>query len=121
MMTHCRSAPPIVKSANQAGFLPKGLPPSVEGKPSVSRRQAIAPLPRSGKLRSLSSEVSRSSPSVFIPAALSAFRILVAIDKISRPSSLRDPLEAGCHRISGKASNARIGLVRTGHFGLSRS
>jgi len=32
------SAVGIVKSANQAGFLPKGLTPSHDGRPSVSRR-----------------------------------------------------------------------------------
>src|ERR1700692_3912419 len=57
------------------GFLLFGRTPSVDGRPSVSRRWATEPLPRSGKLRSVSSDVSRTSPIHFIPAAFSAFRI----------------------------------------------
>ena len=64
-------------SANQTGLLLNGLTPSVDGKPKVSRRCATEPSPRSWRLSSVASDASRTSPTVFRPAALSAFRTLV--------------------------------------------
>src|ERR1700730_2773442 len=59
----------IVKSANQAGFLPRGLTPSVDGRPSVSRRWATEAVPKSGRANNASSDISRTCPTVFRPAA----------------------------------------------------
>jgi hypothetical protein len=73
-MGRCTSAGQRERSE---GFYPPGRTPSVEGRPSFSRRWAREPGPRSGKLRSVASEVSRISPTVFMPAALSALRIPV--------------------------------------------
>jgi hypothetical protein len=67
----------IVKLANQAGFLPNGLTPSVDGRPKVPRRCATELSPQFCKLKSVAADASRISPIVFILAALSAFRILV--------------------------------------------
>jgi hypothetical protein len=64
-------------SANQTGLLPNGLTPSVDGKPKVSRRCATEPGPRFWRLSSVASDISRTSSTVFRPAALSAFRTLV--------------------------------------------
>jgi len=50
-----------------------GRTPSVDGRPSVSRRWATEPFPKSGKLSNASSDVSRTSPTVFRPAAISMF------------------------------------------------
>ena len=41
--------------------------PSSEGNPKVSRKNLTEPAPRSGKLIRTSSEVSRTSPTVFSP------------------------------------------------------
>src|ERR1700704_4423045 len=60
---------------NQAGFLLTGLTPSVDGRPKVSRRWATEVIPRAWKLSSISSDVSRTSPTVFRPADASALRI----------------------------------------------
>jgi hypothetical protein len=62
---------------SQAGFLPRGLIPSVDGRPSVSRRWGTEAFPKSGRLSNASSDVSRTSPTVFRPAANSAFFIRV--------------------------------------------
>ena len=62
----------IVKSANQAGFLPSGVTPSVDGRPKVLRRCPTEPCPRSGKLSNISSDASRTSPTVLKPAAVNA-------------------------------------------------
>ena len=40
-------------AANQVGFLPKGLTPSVEGRPNVSRRCATDPFPRSWRFNNI--------------------------------------------------------------------
>src|ERR1700720_2376292 len=66
----------IVKSANQAGFLPDGPTPSVDGRPSVSRRWATEAFPKSGRLSNASSDISRTSPTVWRPAATNTLRIL---------------------------------------------
>lgn len=58
-------------------FKGPGRTPSVEGRPSFSRKKDTEPGPRSGMLRSVASEASRISPIFFIPAAFSAFRIRV--------------------------------------------
>src|SRR6202051_4394977 len=63
--------------SNQAGFLPKGLTPSHDGRPSVSRRKVTEPGPRSCRPNSVASEASRISPTVFHPTAVTAFLILV--------------------------------------------
>jgi hypothetical protein len=54
---------------------PKGVTPSHDGRPSVSRRWATEPFPRSWKLSSVSSEISRTSPTVFRPAAANTLRM----------------------------------------------
>ena len=54
-----------------------GRTPSVDGRPSVSRRSATEPRPRSGKLSNISSDASRTLPTVLKPAAASAFRMHV--------------------------------------------
>ena len=54
-----------------------GLTPSQDGSPSVSLRWATDRRPRSGRLMSISSEDSLTSPTVFKPAAASTFRIRV--------------------------------------------
>src|SRR5216683_8115084 len=64
------------QSANQAGFLPKGLTPSVDGRPNFLRRSESGPFPKSGRLISVSSDISRTSPTVFRSAARRAFWIL---------------------------------------------
>lgn len=51
--------------------------PSAEGRPSFSRKKARDPGPKSGKLRSVASEASRTSPIDFKPAEFKALRILV--------------------------------------------
>jgi hypothetical protein len=61
-----------------------GRTPSVDGSPSVSRRWATEPFPRSGRPKSVASEASRISPTVFQPAAVTAFRILVENRTLSR-------------------------------------
>jgi hypothetical protein len=76
---------------SQAGFLPRGLIPSVDGRPSVSRRWATEAFPKSGRLSNASSDVSRTSPTVFRPAANSAFFIRVGIELhglVSYPEAL---------------------------------
>ena len=55
--------------------MPNGLTPSQDARPSVSRRWATEPFPRSWKLSSVSSEISRTSPTVFRPAAANTFRM----------------------------------------------
>src|SRR6202035_5748704 len=69
----------IVKSANQAGFLPDGPTPSVDGRPSVWRRWATEAFSKSGRLSNASSDISRACPTVFTPAANSASFIRVGI------------------------------------------
>jgi hypothetical protein len=54
-----------------------GLTPSQEGSPNDSRRWLTELFPKSGKLNSASSEVSRPSPTVFKPANLYAFLVRV--------------------------------------------
>jgi hypothetical protein len=54
-----------------------GRTPSVDAGPKVSRRWATEPGPRSGRPSSVASDASRTSPTVFQPAAVTAFRILV--------------------------------------------
>jgi hypothetical protein len=49
------------------------LTPSQEGRPNVSRRCATERRPSFGKLTNISSDASRTSPTVFKPAAASAF------------------------------------------------
>src|SRR5258708_32150911 len=56
-------------------LLPKGLTPSHDGRPSASRRWATEAFPRSWKLSRISSDVSRTSPTVFRPAAANTLRI----------------------------------------------
>jgi hypothetical protein len=68
---------PFYQIGAEQGFLPKGVTPSAEGSPRVSRRWEIELGPRSCKLSRLSSDVSRTSPIVLMPAAFNAFRILV--------------------------------------------
>jgi hypothetical protein len=75
--THKTPRRGIVKSANQAGFLLKGLTPSVDGSPNFLRRSESEPFPKSGRLIGVSSDISRTSPSVFRSAARRAFWILV--------------------------------------------
>ena len=53
----------------QVGFLLKGLTPSQDGRPSVSRRCETEPRPKSGKLSNISSDASRTLPTVLKPAA----------------------------------------------------
>jgi hypothetical protein len=66
--------------ANQrAAFLAPGLAPSNDGRPRVSRRWATEPFPKSGKLSNASPDISRSSPTVFMPGANSAFYIRVGL------------------------------------------
>src|SRR5712672_656777 len=67
----------IAIAVNQVGFLPKGLTPTVEGRPKVSRRCATDPFPRSWRFNNIASDASRISPTVFKPAVVSAFRTLV--------------------------------------------
>src|SRR6266540_3426642 len=62
--THKTTRRGIVKSANQAGFLPKDLIPSVDGSPNFLRRSESEPFPKSGRLISVSSDISRTAPTV---------------------------------------------------------
>ena len=66
--------------ANQrAAFLAPGLAPSNDGRPRVSRTWAIEPFPKSGKLSNASPDISRSSSTVFMPGANSAFYVRVGL------------------------------------------
>src|SRR5438876_6188436 len=58
-------------------FLPKDLTPSVYGRPNFLRRSESEPFPKTGRLISVSSDISRTSPTVFRSAARRAFWILV--------------------------------------------
>jgi hypothetical protein len=58
-------------------LLAEGLTPSVEGGPSVSRSWATEIFPKSGRLSNAVSDISRTSPTVFRPAANKAFLIRV--------------------------------------------
>jgi len=49
--THKTTRRGIVKSANQAGFLPKDLIPSVDGSPNFLRRSESEPFPKYGRQR----------------------------------------------------------------------
>ena len=51
-----------VATSNHPGFLPKGLTPSVEGRPSVSRRWATEACPKSGRASNALPDISRTSP-----------------------------------------------------------
>src|SRR6267142_6856271 len=75
--THKTTRRGIVKSPNQAGFLPKGLTPSVDGSPNFLRRSESEPFPKFGRLIRVSSDISRTSLTVFRSAARRAFWILV--------------------------------------------
>jgi hypothetical protein len=67
----------LVANGSQAkSYLLEGLTPSVDGKPKVSRRWANEAFPTSCKPSSISSGASRTWPTVFMPAASKAVRIL---------------------------------------------
>src|ERR1700724_2802875 len=73
-------APPAL-SVSPPSFLhlhpePDRSNPMVDGRPSVSRRWATEPFPKSGKLSNASSDISRTSPTVWRPAATNTLRIL---------------------------------------------
>lgn len=104
--THKTTRRGIVKSTNQAGFLPKDLTPSVDGSPNFLRRSESEPFPKSGRLISVSTDISRTSPTVFRSAARRAFWILpetIRVRSAYRPAVLewerasdpRSPLEPG--------------------------
>ena len=83
--------------ANQAGFLPTGLTPSVDGMPRVSRKWVTEAFPKSGRLSNASSDCSRTSPTILMPAANSAFLIRVGnrtsrIDVLSGSSGVGSEL-----------------------------
>ena len=59
----------VEKRGTARATLPWTGTPSVEGRPSFSRKKATDPGPKSGKLRSVASEASRTPPINFIPAA----------------------------------------------------
>jgi hypothetical protein len=65
------------------GFGPRGLTPSVDGRPNLSRSWATEVFPKSGSASSAASDISRTSPTVFRPAANKAFSIRVG-NRISR-------------------------------------
>src|SRR5260370_19188544 len=67
--------PHDVKYCLGHGFLLSGLTPSVDGRPSVSRRWAAEVFPRSWQLSSVSSEISRTSPTVLRLAAANTGRM----------------------------------------------
>src|SRR5258708_30363238 len=73
--------PHDVKDCLGHGFLLSGLTPSVDGRPSVSRRWATEVFPRSWKLSSVSSEISRTSPTVLRPAAANTCECAPAIQR----------------------------------------
>lgn len=57
-------------------LLTNGRTPWLDGRPNFSRRSESDALPKSGRLMSVSSDISRTSPTVFRSAALSALWIL---------------------------------------------
>ena len=84
--------------ADHLGFLP-GLTPEVDGSPSVSRRWATEAVPKSGRLRSASSDISRTSPTVFRPDANSAFLMRVG-NRTSRVGVLSGSSGVGSSSVS---------------------
>jgi hypothetical protein len=70
----CFSHAPPERAHLQIGFPPGDRTPSHDGSPRVSRRWASDVFPRSWKLSRVSSEISRTSPTISRPAASNTVR-----------------------------------------------
>ena len=96
-------------------FLPNGRAPSHAGGPRVSRRRAIERTPRSWKPSSGSSEISRTSPTVFRPAAASTLRIRAGNStSLIGVSSGSCALDRACSARSFLCLQARLRLLLCG-------